>query len=71
MATYRRHVTSARLNAEIRRLLRAGWRVSRGRKHVKLRTPGGALIVLSGTPSDPRSERNELARIRRAEREGQ
>jgi hypothetical protein len=55
------------LNSEIDYLVRhRGWIVDKNSgRHVKVRSKGGALIVLPRTASDHRGSRNDLARIRR------
>ena len=43
-----------------------GWSVEKGRKHVKAKSPNGALVTLPATPSDHRSYLNSRAQLRRA-----
>ena len=45
-----------------------GGRFVRGRKHSKLYLKGGALLVISTTPSDRRAFQNMRARVARAHR---
>jgi predicted RNA binding protein YcfA (HicA-like mRNA interferase family) len=61
------------LKRDLARLLRdaeeRGWTVHRTRGgHVRLKHPGGGLVVASSTPSDWREVRNTVARMARAER---
>lgn len=46
----------------------AGWEITIARRggHLVWRTPTGRTLHTSGTPSDHRTTRNELARLRRA-----
>jgi hypothetical protein len=53
------------LNALLWRLVRRGWTLERGRKHLKLRAPNGRLLVAPSTPSDWRSLRNLEHQARR------
>jgi hypothetical protein len=51
----------------VRRLDRQGFTCKRTRRgHVAVRAGGLVVAVLSGSPSDWRSDRNALARLRRA-----
>ncbi|GAB2509221.1 hypothetical protein GCM10026982_39420 [Nocardiopsis aegyptia] len=44
-----------------------GWTVAAGRKgHMVWTAPCGRRLQTSGTPSDSRTTKNELARVRRA-----
>ena len=55
---------SARL---LQKLRKAGCEiVTLGSGHHMVKCPEGALVVLSGSPSDPRSHANAVARLRRA-----
>jgi len=58
------------LRDEVGRLLRLGWTDETGKKHVKLRSPDGRLVILPSTPSDTRAWRNAVAKLRRVERGG-
>lgn len=47
---------------------RAGWTITHTRKggHLVWRAPSGRKVQTSGSPSDHRTVKNELARLRRA-----
>ncbi|RKF25242.1 hypothetical protein [Micromonospora globbae] len=47
----------------------AGWRLVAGRRHPRLVSPRGRLVVLPATPSDYRAARNARAQVRRVIRE--
>lgn len=54
------------INAKLNELCRAGWNVVKTKKsHVKITTPSGARIMVSGSPSDWRVERKVLKDIER------
>ena len=58
-----------RLPKDIRRLLDASgipWEVRKGKRHATLWIAGRPVTAVGGTPSDHRSHRNTLGRIRRA-----
>lgn len=46
-------------------LLKKGWRVIESKKHLKLKTPQGKIVITSRTPSDRRTYQNFLSRIGR------
>lgn len=52
----------------VRELVRQGWVMWRGAKHVRIQHPNGFQTTVPGSPSDRRSALNFQADIRRAER---
>lgn len=48
-----------------------GWHIQRTRGgHLRMTRPGLPPVFTSATPSDVRSQRNAIARLRRAQRQG-
>lgn len=62
-----RYSRDKQINSLVKELLASGWSLVRGRKHTKLRSPSGKLVVISSSPSDYRTYKATLADIRRAE----
>lgn len=56
------------VDAEVSRLVACGWQIVPGRKHTKVKSPGGHTIPFAKTPSDVRTSRNFVAQVRRTER---
>jgi hypothetical protein len=52
-------------NKLILNLLKRGWRVIKSKKHLKLKTPKGKIVITSRTPSDRRTYQNFLSEIGR------
>jgi hypothetical protein len=66
----RRRLTTIRsVDDRLRALVRLGWQVEGGGcRHVKVRPPDGVgLVVISGTASDWRAEKNQHALLTRAQ----
>lgn len=60
-----------RLESLVHFAQRHKWRMERTRGgHIKLTKPGMPPIFTSFTPSDSRSQRNVIARMRRVQRQG-
>lgn len=57
------------MDKAIRLLVRRGWQYRRGKKHGVLEAPSGGRVVVSVTPSCPRTYKNFIANIRSAEKE--
>jgi hypothetical protein len=57
------------VNKDMKRLLRKavklGATLEQGRKHVKVRCPNGALVIVASTPSEHRAVLNARARLQR------
>lgn len=49
----------------VTRLVKEGWQLTGERKHYKLRSPTGKMLVLSKTPSCPRAYNNAERDIKR------
>ena len=49
----------------VTRLVKEGWQLTGERKHYKLRSPTGKMLVLSKTPSCPRAIHNAERDIKR------
>ena len=60
--------TNKDLNSMIADLQREGWTVHKGR-HIKLRSPGGRLVMCGISISDWRGPLNVIAQINRIKRE--
>jgi hypothetical protein len=58
------------INDKVRELLREGWELIIGGKHLRVRHPNGFSTSFPQTPGDHRSEKNFFAQIKRAERDG-
>jgi hypothetical protein len=57
------------INGYVKRLLRAGWSVWRGRRHMRVQDPTGRLtLTVPGTASDRRAAQNWFTQVRRAAR---
>lgn len=65
MGTY---CTNRHINDEIRLRLQDGWSIDMRGRHLKLRSPKGALVIISRSPSDHRAIRNILSDLRKVER---
>jgi predicted RNA binding protein YcfA (HicA-like mRNA interferase family) len=52
-------------NKLILNLLKRGWGFVKSKKHLKLKTPNGKIVVVSRTPSDRRAYQNFLSDIGR------
>lgn len=64
-----RYCRDTAVDLVLHRLVRAGWRVVRGGKHLKAYRPGGQTFVsIAITPGDHRTRHNTIAKLRRAER---
>jgi predicted RNA binding protein YcfA (HicA-like mRNA interferase family) len=50
----------------LKQAMQEGWTREEGRKHIKMRHPSGALVVVSRTASDRRAMLNIKADLRRA-----
>jgi hypothetical protein len=59
-----RHVGRAKADL-IRELQKKGWTAEPGRKHIKLRSPGNQLVIMSKTSVSMAGFRNARALIRR------
>lgn len=44
----------------------AGWRISKGKRHIRVFPPSGRVLVVSTTRVGPRSEKNTRSQFRKA-----
>ena len=59
-------ITSSRETRDIcKELVRLGWKLRRGRKHIVACSPSGNTVTLSVTPSDYRGLKNTMKYIKR------
>ena len=58
--------TNKDVNKLIRKLLREGWELREGKRHIVLKAPTGATVSISRSPSDYFAFKNILGDIRRA-----
>lgn len=65
-----RYTTHRELNDLLERLASEGWTISKGRKHLRLRSPEGGLVFCSFTPSDWRAIKKIEADCRRMRNHG-
>lgn len=59
---------SREIEDKVRELLRQGWVMWRGSKHLRIQHPNGFQTIVPGSPSDHRAVQNFYAEIKRAER---
>lgn len=53
----------------IERAERNGWQVERRTKHIRLVSPSGNVMHIATTPQDWRANRNNLARMKRLDKD--
>lgn len=62
-----KYSTDDRIEAEVKRLIKAGWQFERGKRHPKITAPNGRTIAIPSSPSDRRTALNWKTRVKRIE----
>jgi predicted RNA binding protein YcfA (HicA-like mRNA interferase family) len=60
-----RYSTDEKIDNVVRKLLSTGWLVKSSKRHLRIKSPTGAVLTVPGSPSCPRAALNWISQIRR------